>query len=70
MKYSNYKKTKDYKRFDTYQREITKCKCAHSVFLPVYEPVKICSFCGKIVYKNDKVKFKYYFGEKRGLNLG
>lgn len=70
MKYKKFKETKDYKRFDSYQKEITKCKCGHSVFLPVYEPVKICSFCGKIVYKNDKVKFKYYFGKKRGLNLG
>lgn len=70
MKYRKYKETVDYKRFDSYQKEITKCKCGHSVFLPIYEPVKICSFCGKIVYKNDKVKFKYYFGKKKALKLG
>lgn len=70
MKYSNYKKTKDYKRFDAYQSNIKKCGCGHSVFLPVYEPVKICSFCGKLVFKNEKAKFMYYLGEKRGLYLG
>lgn len=32
MKYSNYKKTVDYKRFDAYQSNIKKCDCGHSVF--------------------------------------
>lgn len=70
MKYSNYKKTVDYKRFDAYQSNIKKCKCGHSVFLPIYDPVKICSFCGKLIYKNDREKFKYYLGKKKALKLG
>ena len=32
MRYNNYKKTKDYKRFDAYQSNIKKCGCDHSVF--------------------------------------
>lgn len=32
MKYSNYKKTVDYKRFEAYQSNIKKCSCGHSVF--------------------------------------
>lgn len=62
-----YKKDKQY---DSYQKEIVKCKCSHSIFLPYYNPVKICSHCGRIVYKNEKAKFIYKLSKKRGLYLG
>lgn len=59
-----------FKRYNMYQKESIKCICGHTVFLPSYEPVKICSHCGKLVFKNEKAKFMYYLGEKRGLYLG
>lgn len=60
----------DFRRYEMVQKETIKCSCGHSVFLPSYEPVKICSHCGKIVFKNERAKFMYYLGKKRGLYLG
>lgn len=36
-----------------------KCKCSHTTIFPAFGPdVKICSFCGHKVYKDDKARFK------------
>jgi hypothetical protein len=67
MKIKNKKRFNSYiiKRDNAYQNEIVKCKCGHSLFLPYIEPVKICSFCGSIVYKNKKAEFVYRLSSKR-----
>lgn len=66
----NKKEIMDFRRFNMYQKESNKCICGHTVFLPSYEAVKICSHCGKLIYKNDREKFKYYLGKKKALKLG
>ena len=38
-----------------------KCKCGHSVIIPVYENKKLCTYCNKWVYNNTPMRFKYYF---------
>jgi hypothetical protein len=59
----------DTKKMNFYQQETVKCKCGHSLFLPNYEPIKICRHCGNIVYKNKKVEFMYKLSNKR-MRLG
>lgn len=36
------------------------CKCGHSIIFPPTSKtnIKICGFCGKAIYKNDKIEFK------------
>lgn len=36
-----------------------KCKCGHSVFIPVYKDNIICKWCGCKVVNNTKKHFKY-----------
>ena len=50
---------------DLITEETVICKCGHSIFLPNIEPVKICSHCNRIVYKNDKAKFEFLISKKR-----
>lgn len=42
------------------------CDCGHSMVLFPFEHrnKKICSYCGKYVYKNEKEKFKEKLGVK------
>lgn len=42
------------------------CDCGHSMVLFPFEHrnKKICSYCGKYVYKNEKEKFKEKLGAK------
>ena len=36
-----------------------KCQCSHIMIFPIFGPdVKVCSYCGHKVYRNEKVKFK------------
>lgn len=45
-----------------------KCKCGHSIFLTnKYERI-ICDWCGRWVYKNKKVEFKYKLLEAKNKN--
>ena len=56
------------KKIDSaYQDEIVKCKCGHSVFLPAYNPVKICSHCNNLVFKNEKVKFRFLLSRREAV---
>lgn len=50
--------------------ETVKCKCGHSVFLPASQPVKICSHCNNLVFKNEKTKFKFMLTRRKGLERG
>ena len=36
-----------------------KCKCGHSIFMPVYQKKTICSYCGKLVFRDSKEEFKH-----------
>jgi hypothetical protein len=44
-----------------------KCKCGHTLFL-IKNPYKICSNCGRPVFKNEKIKFIYKVGGLRCLH--
>lgn len=39
-----------------------KCKCGHSLFFK--RDYMICTWCGNIVFKNDKAKFKYELNKR------
>lgn len=39
-----------------------KCKCGHSV--EIYHEKRICTHCGKYVFKNKEDEFKYRLNEK------
>ena len=53
----------DTKIMHSLTRNTVKCKCGHSVTMANAERT-ICSWCGKWVYKNSKVEFKYRLKEK------
>ena len=36
-----------------------KCKCGHSIFMPVYLKKTICSYCGNYTFRDSKEEFKY-----------
>ena len=57
----------DYKQRleDAIQNEKIKCKCGHTVFLPAYEPIKICSHCNNYVFKDDRTKFRFMLSKKK-----
>lgn len=64
------KKTKTEKLRSFVTDNIVICKCGHSVFLPDKDPVKICSHCNNLVFKNDKEKFKFMLTRRKGLERG
>ncbi len=41
-----------------------KCKCGHSVNMPVYVSNNICSWCGRKIINNSKERFKYMLKKK------
>lgn len=48
----------DTKRLDSIKEATVKCRCGHSVLLGRKEK-KICSHCGKWVFKSEKDEFIY-----------
>lgn len=48
------------RRYSNVLSEIrVRCSCSHTLFFPSFGPdVKICSYCGKKVYRNERIKFK------------
>lgn len=48
----------DTKRFDQMTRNSVKCKCGHTVLIGTYGR-KICSHCGKWVFKTPKDEFEF-----------
>ena len=44
-----------------------KCKCGHTMFL-IKNPYKICSYCGGIVFRDERAKFIYKLGGMRCLH--
>ena len=41
-----------------------KCKCGHSIIIPVWVNYRVCSYCGKRIRNNTKAWFKYQFKKK------
>lgn len=58
----------NYKEMQRYCNEVNKykvgCECGHKVFMPHGVDTKICNWCGRKVYKNDMIKFKYVLRNK------
>ena len=52
----------DKRRIDFFNENSTKCNCGHTNFLGSRDKI-ICSWCGKYVFKNEKIKFLHRIGE-------
>lgn len=46
------------KTHDVITNYSVKCKCSHSMYMPVYVKFKICGYCGRKVYRNKQEEFK------------
>lgn len=53
----NYKD--DTKRLNTYTNLTKKCKCGHSIFMPMYVKKTICTHCRNFVFRDSKAEFEY-----------
>jgi len=53
----------DTKMFDMYAKNRYSCKCGHRVLI-LNKDKKICSWCGRYVYKDKKQEFKDKLKEK------
>ena len=42
-----------------------KCKCGHSVVIKPQQEKKLCNWCNKYVFKNEKDEFKFRLEEQR-----
>ena len=49
---------------DYYDKIRIKCKCGHSLIIPVFVDKQICSWCGHLVYRNKKLEFKVTLAKK------
>lgn len=52
------------KQADYYSKITKKCKCGHSVVMPVFVDKKICSYCGNLIFKDKKTEDLYRIREK------
>lgn len=39
------------------------CQCGHSILIPPQIDKKVCTWCGRYVFKNKKDEFKYRMKE-------
>ncbi len=53
----------DSKRLKELSKIKYKCKCSHTVTIPVFVDRNKCSYCGNFVYKDDRIRFKYKLAE-------
>ena len=64
--------TRNYKQIQKYCNEVQKfkvsCECGHRVFIPFNRDFKICTWCGRKVYKNDIIEFKHVLKDKLHKN--
>lgn len=59
----NYKQYReDTKKFNSITNDTVKCKCGHSILIGTHGK-KICSFCGRMVYKDKKEEFRTRLGK-------
>ena len=52
------------KRADSLSKIRHICKCGHSVYVPAKNKFVYCNWCGRKVWKNDKIKFEYLLKQK------
>ena len=67
-KHSNYKMLKkendrDLKFIKEHRR---KCECGHAIDFKGYYEYKICTWCGRKVYKDEKAQFKFEMEKRLG----
>ena len=43
---------------DEYEKLKIKCKCGHSIVIPIWMDKKLCNWCNNYVYRNKKLEFK------------
>ena len=48
----------------------TKCKCSHTVVIPVYTDKVLCSWCGRYCFKTKKDEFEYINKSKFNSVIG
>ena len=51
------------KMFETYNKETFKCSCGHSVAIPYNMGKRLCTYCGKYVFRDKQEEFKYRLKE-------
>lgn len=44
---------------DAYAKARIYCKCGHSIVISNKRKYKICSWCGRLVFKNKRAEFDY-----------
>lgn len=49
---------KEDRLFEAYAQIRHKCKCSHTLYIPAYKEFVLCNYCGRKVYRDEKVKFK------------
>lgn len=49
----------DTKILEMYTKLKVKCSCGHSQIIPVFIDTANCSYCGKKLYNNTELYFKY-----------
>ena len=47
-----------------YDKVKYKCKCGHSVIIPVWVDKNVCDWCGNYVFRDKKKEFEYRVKEK------
>ena len=53
------KKGYDTKMLEMYAKLKVKCSCGHTQVMPVFVDVANCTHCGKKIYNNTELYFKY-----------
>lgn len=48
----------DTRYFNERAKHKVKCKCGHTVSIPSFMNKKLCTYCGKYIYKEAKDEFK------------
>lgn len=56
---------KEFKKMtDEYEKVKYICKCGHRVVIPKWVDKQLCDWCGRYVFKDKKVEFKYRVKER------
>ena len=60
---------KEYKRMtNEYDKIKYRCVCGHKVVIPKWVDKRVCSWCGRYVFKSKEDEFKYRLKEIGGKN--
>lgn len=54
----------DTKRHNVFTNLTIKCKCGHSIFMPLYVKKTICTHCRNLVFRDSKEEFEYRLREE------